>query len=845
MRTGTRVLLSAVLLLFIAAFAMGQNTNLLPNGGFESGKPSLWNPEPGGATLTWATDQTYNGSPHSLKIVKTGTGTVSRWFSTNMVRYWVDNIGRNVDIKLGAYVKTSGVNINPANDAARWQLKFWFYDTLGALIGGQPFALNFDQTVATRDWYADTNGVGTVNLPVNAYRMRVSVEGGVNATGTVWADNFIHVGRAGQWAGQNWNGLVEADSGWQYWQAPDGGNDGRTYFPGSGVTTEQARTGTSSLKITAPVGRPSGELVWFTETVPVPANSAGKQYVLSAWVKTGSIKKDSVFNASYALGFTWTWHTKLFADAGGWNEFGSGEYRFVLKDTSSNWTQYQVIITVPDNSVRAVSVRPRAYPLWTGVAYYDDFELSPLNPTNIVQSVAGFESGKPSLWQPEAGGATLTWATDQTYNGSPHSLKIVKTGTGTVSRWLSTNMVRYWVDNIPRNVDIKLGAYVKTSGVNTAPANDAARWQLKFWFYDTLGALIGGQPFALNFDQTIATRDWYADTNGVGTVNLPVNAYRMLVSVEGGPNATGTVWADNFIHVGRAGAWAGQNWNGFVEADSGWQYWQAPDGGNDGRTYFPGSGVTTEQARTGTSSLKIIAPVGRPSGELVWFTETVPVLPNSAGKKYVFSAWMKTGSIKKDSVFNSSYALGFTWTWHTKLFADAGGWNEFGSGEYRFVLKDTSSNWTQYQVIITVPDNAVRAVSVRPRAYPLWTGVAYYDDFSVNGVDFVTSVDEDGPKPISSTIPSDYKLEQNYPNPFNPSTTINYDLTKSSAVRLDIYNIIGQKVRTLINDVQSAGSWKVVWNGNDDFGVSVASGVYFYRLATPNVVLTRKMVLMK
>ncbi|MEK7249400.1 MAG: T9SS type A sorting domain-containing protein, partial [Bacteroidota bacterium] len=130
-------------------------------------------------------------------------------------------------------------------------------------------------------------------------------------------------------------------------------------------------------------------------------------------------------------------------------------------------------------------------------------------------------------------------------------------------------------------------------------------------------------------------------------------------------------------------------------------------------------------------------------------------------------------------------------------------------------------------------------------AYPLWTGVAYYDDFSVNGVDFVTSVDENGPKPISSTIPSDYKLEQNYPNPFNPSTTINYDLTKSSAVRLDIYNIIGQKVRTLINDVQSAGSWKVVWNGNDDFGVSVASGVYFYRLATPNVVLTRKMVLMK
>ena len=466
--------------------------------------------------------------------------------------------------------------------------------------------------------------------------------------------------------------------------------------------------------------------------------------------------------------------------------------------------------------------------------------------TNLLPN-GGFESGKPSLWNPEPGGATLTWATDQTYNGSPHSLKIVKTGTGTVSRWISTNMVRYWVDNIPMGVDIKLGAYVKTSGVNTAPANDAARWQLKFWFYDTLGVLIGGLPFALNFDQTVATRDWYADTNGVGTVNLPRNAYRMLVSVEGGPNATGTVWADNFIHIGRPepNTWAGQNWNGLVEADSGWQYWQAPVGGNDGRTYFPGSGVTTEQARTGTSSLKIIAPVGRPSGELVWFTETVPVPANSVGKKYVFSAWMRTGSIKKDSVFNASYALGFTWTWHTKLFADAGGFAEHSSGEYRFVLKDTSSNWTQYQVIITVPDNAVRAVSVRPRAYPLWTGVAYYDDFSVNGVDVVTSVGENGPTPISSTIPSDYKLEQNYPNPFNPTTSIKYDLPKSSVVKLEIYNIVGQRMKTLVNELQAAGKWSVQWNGTDNAGVHVASGIYFYRLETLNAVLTQKMVLLK
>jgi len=835
------------LLLTVASLAalptLAQNTNILPNGSFESGNPSLWNAEPGNATLTWATDQTHGGT-HSLKIEKTTGPDNVRWLSGNNVRYWVNNIPSGVDIKLGAWVKTSGVNTNPPSDLFRWQLKYYFYDINGDLIGGAPFVLNVDQTVATRDWYADTNGVGTVNLPVEAYSLQIGAEAPVEGVGTVWFDDFIFIGRAGAWAGQNWNGFVDADQGWQYWIAPVGGNDGTTYFPGSGVTTDQARTGTSSLKITAPVGRPSGELVWFTETVPVPAGSGGKQYVLSAWVKLDVNISDSVFNASYALGFTWTWHTEMFADGGGWNEFGSGEYRFVLNSDSQDWKQYQVIITVPDNSVQAVSVRPRAFNIWTGTAYYDDFELSAMNDVNIVQPMAGFESGNPSLWNAEPGTATLTWATDQTHGGT-HSLKIEKTTTGSMARWLSGNNVRYWVTDIPSGVDIKLGAWVKTSGVNTNPANDDARWQLKYYFYDINGVLIGGAPFVLDVDQTVATRDWYADTNGVATVILPETAYGLQIGAEAGLTSTGTVWFDDFIHIGRANQWAGQNWNGFVDADSAWQYWIAPVGGNDGQTYFPGSGVTTEQARTGSSSLKITAPVGRSSGELVWFTETVPVPANSAGKQYVLSAWVKLDENISDSVFNASYALGFTWTWHTQLFADAGGWNEFGSGEYRFVLNSNSQDWKQYQVIITVPDNSVQAVSVRPRAFNLWTGTAYYDDFAVNGFDFVTSVDDPYPTRTDNVIPSDYQLHQNYPNPFNPTTYITYDLPKSGAVTLDVYSIIGQKVRTLVNAVQSAGTWSVEWNGADYAGARVASGVYFYRLETSGLVMTRKMLLMK
>src|SRR3989442_15985232 len=81
MKQAIRIFIPVCLLAFAFITANGQPTNLLPNPGFESGKPSLWSPQPGatGAVLTWATDQTYGGSPHSLKIVKSGTGSVAGW----------------------------------------------------------------------------------------------------------------------------------------------------------------------------------------------------------------------------------------------------------------------------------------------------------------------------------------------------------------------------------------------------------------------------------------------------------------------------------------------------------------------------------------------------------------------------------------------------------------------------------------------------------------------------------------------------------------------------------------------------------------------------------------------
>jgi hypothetical protein len=94
-------------------------------------------------------------------------------------------------------------------------------------------------------------------------------------------------------------------------------------------------------------------------------------------------------------------------------------------------------------------------------------------------------------------------------------------------------------------------------------------------------------------------------------------------------------------------------------------------------------------------------------------------------------------------------------------------------------------------------------------------------------------------------LPTVYALYQNYPNPFNPSTDIIFDLPNNGAVRLQVYNTLGQRIRTLVDGVRAAGSYHVFWDGRSDQGTSVAAGVYLYRLETPSFVSSKKMVLLR
>jgi hypothetical protein len=172
-------------------------------------------------------------------------------------------------------------------------------------------------------------------------------------------------------------------------------------------------------------------------------------------------------------------------------------------------------------------------------------------------------------------------------------------------------------------------------------------------------------------------------------------------------------------------------------------------------------------------------------------------------------------------------------------------WNESEDEDFRYfcIYRSASYDFTPND------ENRVDMTTVTTWTDPEYDGGQVY--YKITAVDFsgnesdpvspgtVTSIDE----PV---IPQMYCLYQNVPNPFNPNTTIRYDVaTGGGQVTILIYDVSGRLLRTLVAGKQTAGQKTAVWDGRDDHGRGVTSGVYFYRLEAPGYNKTLKMILIQ
>jgi len=117
----------------------------------------------------------------------------------------------------------------------------------------------------------------------------------------------------------------------------------------------------------------------------------------------------------------------------------------------------------------------------------------------------------------------------------------------------------------------------------------------------------------------------------------------------------------------------------------------------------------------------------------------------------------------------------------------------------------------------------------------------FIDDVQIiEGVSIPAQVEQ-----VGEVLPEHFVLHQNYPNPFNPTTTIQFDVPTMANIHLAIYNVRGELIRTLVDETKPAGAYSIRWNGRDDHGQRVTSGLYFYKLTGPDFSATRKLVLLK
>ncbi|MBK7141770.1 MAG: SBBP repeat-containing protein [bacterium] len=263
-------------------------------------------------------------------------------------------------------------------------------------------------------------------------------------------------------------------------------------------------------------------------------------------------------------------------------------------------------------------------------------------------------------------------------------------------------------------------------------------------------------------------------------------------------------------------------------------------------------------------------PLANPLAGLAWLEDGVVSLLDPTGQDLIFSTywggWESSHDEFRDIAVDSS-----------GYFTVVG---YFDSPEYRFINAiDSTIYWASGEVSIVkfAPngsdivystllggrrgegcwaldvDNSGNVYVVGATASDDWPLLDPVDSIFAGTVDrpadCLVAIISDSPTDVSEDteggLPLRFTLHQNYPNPFNGETIIQFDLPRAAVVDLSIFNILGEKVRTVVTQPYPAGSHQVFWSGNDNHGNPVASGVYFYRITTESGNLSKKLLLLK
>ncbi len=836
-----KILICMMTLLFSAGL-LAQD-NLLPNGNLESRTPNFWSEwnAQSGATLTWASDEagpnpgnTALQSLYSFKVEKTAATTdwVGWQTENNADLYW-NNAAGNVLYNFTFWAKTAGVNTAPANQDGEIGVWYKFYS--GGSLVGESF-VPVDQSVADKDWAQYTGALLVTAEPDEVYAYAAM---GKDATGTVWFDNVDMT--TDPWSMSLFNADAETPETWMYWF--DAGKLGFANV----VEVAGAPSGNYAVLLEEQDNE-DDEMVFYSEPVPAVAE---KWYAFGVWMKTEGMNTDPQYYASSALpdrdnyraGVTFFFHRG--PELGkSWDLTGGDQYFYVdQRNSDSDWAYYVVCAKAPEDA-EGVSVRARFTSFPVGKVYYDDFGIFELDEAPNIVDNGDLETRTPNFWSEwnAQSGATLTWASDEagpnpgnTALQSLYSFKVEKTAATTdwVGWQTENNADLYW-NNAAGNVLYNFTFWAKTAGVNTTPANQDGEIGVWYKFYS--GGSLVGESF-VPVDQSVADKDWAQYTGALLVTAEPDEVYAYAAM---GKDATGTVWFDNVDMT--TDPWSMSLFNADAETPESWMYWF--DAGKLGFANV----VETAGAPSGTHAV-LLEEQDNEDDEMVFYSEPFAAAGN---EWYKFSFMVKSEGVNTDSLFIPTSVIpdrdndraGITILFHRGPDLEKS-WDLTGGDQFVYIDQRTDSlGWVMVNAIAKAPEDA-EGISVRARFTSFPVGKVWYDDFSIQHINKVITAIEPEPTPVTSLLPTNFKLMQNYPNPFNPETIIEYLVPENGSVELSIYNMLGQKVRTLVSGVRQAGTYQVHWDGTDNNGNRVSSGVYLYSLRGTNALITKKMVLMK